>query len=125
MTSPFSIHVPDTTIADLRARLERTRWPHEVVGGGWEYGVNADYLKELVDYWRRGFDWRKQETRLNDLAQFKTEIDGHDVHFVHRLNVACHRAQPGHHRRVRRGTSERAPEFEVRSVSPLTPSVPN
>jgi len=83
LISPFSIHVPDTTIADLRARLERTRWPHEVVGGGWEYGVNADYLKELVDYWRRDFDWRKQETRLNDLAQFKTEIDGHDIHFVH------------------------------------------
>lgn len=83
LISPFSIHVPDTTIADLRARLERTRWPREVVGGGWEYGVNADYLKELVDYWRRDFDWRKQETRLNDLAQFKTEIDGHDIHFVH------------------------------------------
>jgi pimeloyl-ACP methyl ester carboxylesterase len=83
LITKFSIQVPDTTIADLHERLERTLWPHEVGGRGWDYGVNASYLKSLIDYWRRDFDWRAQEARLNQLPQFKTEIDGQDIHFVH------------------------------------------
>jgi len=81
---PFTIHIPDATLADLKARLRRTRFPDELSGAGWDYGTNLAYLKELVTYWRDRYDWRAQERRLNQLPQFKTNVDGLDVHFMHR-----------------------------------------
>jgi pimeloyl-ACP methyl ester carboxylesterase len=80
---PFAVAVPDAVLADLRERLARTRWPDEVVGAGWAYGVPLGYLKELVAYWRTGFDWRAQERRLNAVANFRAEVDGLGLHFVH------------------------------------------
>ena len=55
---PFTIHVSDEVLADLRERLARTRWPGEIPNAAWDYGSNLAYLKELVDYWRTQFDWR-------------------------------------------------------------------
>jgi pimeloyl-ACP methyl ester carboxylesterase len=80
---PFHVDIPQATLDDLHERLARTRWPDEVEGAGWDYGTNLAYLKELVAYWQHGYDWRKQETRLNQLAHFKTDIDGHSIHFIH------------------------------------------
>ena len=81
---PFRIQVADQVLADLKVRLRQTRFPDEVAGAGWDYGTNLDYLKELVGYWRDRYDWRAQERRLNQLPQFKTNIDGLDIHFMHR-----------------------------------------
>jgi pimeloyl-ACP methyl ester carboxylesterase len=80
---PFRIDVSQDVLDDLRDRLACTRWPDEVEGAGWEYGTNLDYLKELTAYWQHTFDWRAQESRLNQLAHFKTDIDGHSIHFIH------------------------------------------
>ena len=80
---PFSIRVPDTVLNDLKARLTRARFPDEPEGAGWDYGMSLGYLKELVAYWRDRFDWRAQERRLNQFNQFKTRLDGLDVHFIH------------------------------------------
>ena len=80
---PFEIHVDDAVLDDLRARLDATRWPDEVGGAGWEMGSNLAYMKELAAYWRDEFDWREQERRLNALPQFKAEVDGLGIHFVH------------------------------------------
>jgi pimeloyl-ACP methyl ester carboxylesterase len=80
---PFTIHVPDTDLRDLHERLTRARFADEIPGVGWDYGTNAAYLKTLVAYWRDRFDWRAQERSLNQFAQFKTNIDGLDVHFIH------------------------------------------
>src|SRR5215510_10073382 len=80
---PFAIHVPDDVLKDLKARLARTRFPDELDGAGWDYGMNLGYLKELVAYWRDTFDWRAQERRLNQFTQYKTTIDGVDIHFIH------------------------------------------
>ncbi|HKE50011.1 MAG TPA: epoxide hydrolase, partial [Actinomycetes bacterium] len=68
---------------DLWERLDRTRWPDELPGAGWDYGVPLGYLKELAGYWRSGYDWRAQEARLNAIAQFITTIDGQNIHFLH------------------------------------------
>jgi len=81
---PFKIQIPDAVLKDLKDRLARTRYPDEIEGAGWDYGTNLAYLKELIAYWRSGFDWREQERQLNRFEQFKTTIDGLDVHFVHR-----------------------------------------
>ncbi|AUH41582.1 epoxide hydrolase family protein [Streptomyces sp. CMB-StM0423] len=80
---PFRISVPESDLDDLRYRLDRTRWPDELPGAGWEYGVPREYLRELVRYWRHAYDWRAAEARLNLWPQFMTTIDGADVHFAH------------------------------------------
>jgi len=80
---PFRFAISDRSIADLHARIDLTRWPDEVNDELWGYGVRLDYLKELTDYWRRRFDWRAAEARINALPQFLTDIDGLDLHFVH------------------------------------------
>ena len=80
---PFTINIPQATLEDLRERLARTRWPDEVEGAGWDYGTNLDYLKSLVDYWQHAFDWRAQEAKLNQFAQFRADLDGLGIHFVH------------------------------------------
>jgi pimeloyl-ACP methyl ester carboxylesterase len=79
----FKIDVPNDVLDDLNDRLSRTRWPDEITGTGWEYGTNKSYLEELVSYWRNRYEWRSNEKRLNGFAQFKTEIDGVTIHFIH------------------------------------------
>ncbi|GHO79006.1 multidrug MFS transporter [Ktedonobacter sp. SOSP1-85] len=79
----FKIAIPQAVLDDLQERLARTRWPDEVEGAGWDYGTNLAYLKELVDYWRNEYDWRAHEAKLNSFAQFRTEIDGLGIHFIH------------------------------------------
>jgi epoxide hydrolase len=80
---PFRIGIPQADLDDLRERLHRTRWPDELPGVGWAYGVPLGYLKELAAYWADGYDWHKQEARLNQHPQFTTTIDGANVHFLH------------------------------------------
>jgi len=80
---PFVVDVPQAALDDLRARLGRTRWPDEVEGAGWDYGANLSYLKEVVEYWRLGFDWRRQERLMNGLPHFRANIDGLGIHFIH------------------------------------------
>jgi pimeloyl-ACP methyl ester carboxylesterase len=79
----FRIHAPEADLADLRDRLARTRWPDELPGVGWRYGVPLGYLRDLAEYWRTSYDWRVYETELNKFPQFATEIDGANVHFLH------------------------------------------
>ncbi len=80
---PFRIAIPDADIADLHARLANTRWPDEVNDDAWSYGTDARFLRDLTQYWRTGFDWRATEARLNRLPQFRLDIDGIPIHFVH------------------------------------------
>jgi pimeloyl-ACP methyl ester carboxylesterase len=80
---PFTIAIPDEVLADLRERLARTRLPGEVADSGWQYGTNLAYLKELIDYWRTRYNWRAHEREMNRFAQFKVDIDGCRVHFIH------------------------------------------
>jgi pimeloyl-ACP methyl ester carboxylesterase len=79
----FRIDVPQPDLDDLRGRLARTRWPDELPGIGWTRGVPLGYLKDLTEYWRTSYDWRKQEAMLNELPQFTTTIDGQAIHFIH------------------------------------------
>jgi microsomal epoxide hydrolase len=80
---PFALHIADADIADLTARLARVRWPDEAPDAPWRYGTSLAFMRELVGYWQRDYDWRKTEAELNALPQFKTAIDGIDVHFIH------------------------------------------
>ena len=79
----FAIRIDDSVLDDLRERLERTRFPDQIEGVGWDYGIPMDYLRTLVDYWLRSYDWRAQEDRLNRYSHYRTTIDGQSIHFLH------------------------------------------
>lgn len=79
----FTIAIPEEALTDLRARLAKTRWPHDFANTNWEYGTNLTYLKELVDYWLHHYDWRKHEREMNTFSHFKTTIDDVPIHFIH------------------------------------------
>lgn len=79
----FRVDVPDTELADLRRRINTTRWPDKETVSDPSQGEQLEKLQKLVRYWGAEYDWRKFEARLNALPQFMTEIDGVDVHFIH------------------------------------------
>ena len=80
---PFRIAIPEADLDDLRARLARTRLPERETPDDWSQGIPLSYVRELVAYWKNGYDWRICEARLNALPQFTTRIDGLGIHFLH------------------------------------------
>jgi pimeloyl-ACP methyl ester carboxylesterase len=80
---PFRIDVPQPALDDLRARLTHTRWPGKEPVSDWSQGVPLHQLRELCQYWAEGYDWRAAERRLNAIPQFRTEINGVVIHFLH------------------------------------------
>jgi Epoxide hydrolase N terminus len=80
---PFTLHVADADIADLKDRLARSRFPDSAPGEAWSYGTDVAYLRSLVEYWRDGFDWRAEEAALNAFPQFRVPLDGIDLHYLH------------------------------------------
>jgi pimeloyl-ACP methyl ester carboxylesterase len=80
---PFRVDVAGGELADLRERLKRTRWPDAETVDDWSQGVPLAYLREVCDHWATGYDWRQAERRLNAWPQFRTEIDGLGIHFIH------------------------------------------
>lgn len=81
--SPFTVRVEDEPLADLADRLARTRWPERELVDDWSQGVPLAYLQDLCRHWKDGYDWRRCEQRLNAFEQFRTEIDGVGIHFLH------------------------------------------
>ncbi|WP_232668151.1 epoxide hydrolase family protein [Pseudonocardia sp. TRM90224] len=80
---PFRVDVPQSELDDLRDRLARTRWPRQLPGAAWSRGVPLAHLRELVEYWHDGYDWRAAEAALNAVPQFTTVIDDQQIHFSH------------------------------------------
>lgn len=80
---PFTLNIADDAIADLRARLARTRLPDQAPEAPWTYGTDVGYLGGLLEHWRHGFDWRAQEAKLNAFPQFRVALHDIDVHFLH------------------------------------------
>ncbi len=81
--SPFTIHIPDAQLDDLTTRLKRTRFPDDFANDDWRYGYNTAYHRELVDYWINTYDWRDVERRMNELPQFRVDLMGVPLHFIH------------------------------------------
>ncbi len=80
----FRIDIPRAELDDLRRRLANTRWPDAETPDDWSQGLPLAYAKELRDYWLEGYDWRAREAYFNRFPQFKTRIEGLDIHFIHR-----------------------------------------
>ncbi len=80
---PFQFHAPDETLADLKRRIQATRWSSQELVTDDTQGVRLATMQKLADYWANGYDWRKAEANLNQYPQFATTIDGVDIHFIH------------------------------------------
>lgn len=80
---PFTLHVPDEAIADLKDRLARTRFADRAPVAPWSAGAEVDYVRELVGYWKDRFDWRAAEAQLNGFPNYKVDLDGIGLHFLH------------------------------------------
>ncbi|HEY2565787.1 MAG TPA: epoxide hydrolase [Acidimicrobiales bacterium] len=81
--TPFELDVPEAVLEDLRARLLATRWPEPETVDDWSQGIPLAYVREVCDYWAQDYDWRPIESRLNQLGQFRTVLDGLGIHFLH------------------------------------------
>jgi pimeloyl-ACP methyl ester carboxylesterase len=81
---PFTAAIPEAALEDLKQRIRRTRWPDRETVDGWDQGMPLDYTRALADYWSTDYDWRRFEQRLNEWPQFTTEIEGIEIHFIHR-----------------------------------------
>ena len=81
--TPFSIHLPDSELQDLRNRLANTRWPDAETPDDWSQGIPLAYVQEVCEYWRRDYDWRAREAELNRFPQYLTRIEDLDIHFIH------------------------------------------
>jgi epoxide hydrolase len=81
--TPFKIQVPQEALDNLKKRLANTRWPDKEPVTDWSQGVPLAKAQALVEYWRTHYDWRRVERTLNGLPQFRTQIDGLGIHFIH------------------------------------------
>ncbi|RZT08401.1 Pimeloyl-ACP methyl ester carboxylesterase [Duganella sp. CF402] len=81
--TPFRAEAPQALLDDLKLRLSMTRWPDRETGTGWSQGVPLQRMKALVQHWQQRYDWRRAEAKLNAFPQFRTEIDGLGIHFLH------------------------------------------
>lgn len=81
--TPFTLAIPQAQLDDLNTRLDLTRWPEKEAVNDWSQGAPLARVQALCDHWRHRYDWRACEARLNALGQFRTEIDGLGIHFLH------------------------------------------
>ena len=81
--TPFQFHVSDDMLTHILERVANYPWHEMPDDGGWEYGTNLEYLRTLCAYWVDGFDWRVQEARINSFTQYKAQVDGIGIHFIH------------------------------------------
>jgi len=83
MAKPFKVSISDKVIKDIQNKIIKYPWHEMPIDGGWEYGTNLNYMKEIADYWVNKFDWKKHEDQINKFSNFTTNISDIDIHFIH------------------------------------------
>jgi len=79
---PFKISFPKQEILEIKEKVEIFPWHEMPKEGGWSFGTNIDYMKNLADYWAKKYDWDSQELKLNQQPNYKTKVDDIDIHFI-------------------------------------------
>jgi len=83
MIKPFKLDIPEKTLQEIYTKVKNYPWHEMPEDGGWEYGSNLDYMKEISSYWIKDFDWRKHETEINKFSNFTTVVEDIEIHFIH------------------------------------------
>src|SRR5882762_7680833 len=79
----FDVPYSEAAVEDLRQRLVRTRWPDQIPGSHWDYGVSLDYMKEICQYWKDEFDWKRQIAKMSAFHHYRYTSRGVGIHFIH------------------------------------------
>ena len=82
MIKPFKAEISEETLQNIYSNVKNYQWHEMPDDGGWDYGTNLDYMKEFADYWVNKFNWKKTEEKINKFNNFKSNIDGIDIHFI-------------------------------------------
>ena len=82
MTKSFQLNVSDSILKEINLKVKNYPWHEMPDDGGWEYGTNLDYMKEISDYWVNKFDWKKHETEINKFSNYTTDVDGIKIHYI-------------------------------------------
>ena len=83
MTKSFKVEISKEILQNINSKVKNYQWHEMPDDGGWEYGTNLDYMKEFANYWINNFNWRKTEEKINKFKNFKTNVDGIDIHFIY------------------------------------------
>ncbi|MDA9860856.1 epoxide hydrolase [Candidatus Pelagibacter sp.] len=83
MIKPFKLNIPDKTLQEIYTKVKNYPWHEMPDDGGWKYGSNLEYMKEISSYWVKDFDWRKHEAEINKFSNFKSVVDDIEIHFIH------------------------------------------
>jgi pimeloyl-ACP methyl ester carboxylesterase len=83
MIKPFKLNIPDKTLEEIYFKVKNYPWHEMPSDGGWKYGSNLEYMKEISSYWVKDFDWRKYEAEINKFSNFTTVVDEIEMHFIH------------------------------------------
>jgi pimeloyl-ACP methyl ester carboxylesterase len=83
MIKPFKLDIPDKTLQEIYTKVKNYPWHEMPDDGGWKYGSNLDYMKEISSYWVKDFDWRKHEAEINKFSNFTTTVESIEMHFIH------------------------------------------
>ena len=83
MIKPFKLNIPDKTLQEIYTKVKNYPWHEMPDDGGWKYGSNLDYMKEISSYWIKDFDWRKHEAEINKFSNFTTVVENIEMHFIH------------------------------------------
>ena len=87
MIKPFKVEISDKYLQNIYSKVKNYPWHEMPDDGGWNYGTNLEYMKEFSKYWIENFDWRETEKKINKFENFKSKIDGIDIHFIHEKEV--------------------------------------
>jgi microsomal epoxide hydrolase len=82
MIRPFKLNVPESILKEINNKVKNYPWHEMPDNGGWEYGTNLEYMKDISSFWINKFDWRKHEVEINKFSNFKTNVDGIEMHFI-------------------------------------------
>jgi len=83
MIKPFKVEISDKFLKNIYSKVKNYPWHEMPDDGGWAYGTNLNYMKEISKHWIEKFDWKKTEEKINKFQNFKSNIDGIDIHFIH------------------------------------------
>ena len=82
MVKPFKVNISDKFIKDIYEKVKKYSWHEMPEDGGWKYGTNLTFMKEISEYWVNEFDWRKHETKINKFPNYITQVNDIDIHFI-------------------------------------------
>ena len=83
MVKPFKVKIPNSLIQEIKDKVKKYPWHEMPSEGGWEYGTNLDYMKEISNYWVNDFDWNKHQEEINKFSNFISKVEEIDIHFIH------------------------------------------